>query len=386
MDNDYIDQWDINGTVYDIHAKDAGQPNGVAQLDANGRVPFSQLPESSVEYKGGWDANTNTPQLSAGVGTNGDMYVVTVAGQRDLGEGTKYFLPNDRVIYSGDVQVWQKFSSGDVKSVGGVTPTQSTGDVPVNGAISNVFSQNFAAKNRAVISDANGKLAESNVTSAELGTLSGIQSSVQTQLNGKQASVTGAATTILSADLTANRVLVSDANGKVAVSGVDATGISTVPTDHSSDQTTYGVGTEARYGHCKAKYPILNESTPIFDPASGTSSGTYVVPISTYPYEIHNLQYNNIAAVYPGDYTFNVNLQGSAYDLMKINIAKVEISYDGISWSEPAYSTDYVQKWLIYTPTNIPITFNNLITQNVRFARVTIVIERPGALGAVAFV
>ena len=33
-----------------------GQPNGVATLDENGRIPYNQLPESAVEYKGEWNA------------------------------------------------------------------------------------------------------------------------------------------------------------------------------------------------------------------------------------------------------------------------------------------------------------------------------------------
>lgn len=48
-------------------------------------------------------------------------------------------------------------------------------------------------------------------------------SSIQTQLNGKQASITGAATTITSSNLTASRVLVSDGSGKVAASSVTST-------------------------------------------------------------------------------------------------------------------------------------------------------------------
>ena len=45
----------------------------------------------------------------------------------------------------------------------------------------------------------------------------------QTALDGKQATITGAATTITSADLTADKALISDAQGKVAVSTVTAT-------------------------------------------------------------------------------------------------------------------------------------------------------------------
>ena len=46
---------------------------------------------------------------------------------------------------------------------------------------------------------------------------------LQTTLDGKQATVTGAATTITSSDLTANRALIADSSGKVAVSDVTST-------------------------------------------------------------------------------------------------------------------------------------------------------------------
>ena len=60
-------------------------------------------------------------------------------------------------------------------------------------------------------------------TAAELNFVDGVTSNIQTQLNGKQATITGAATSIVSADLTASRAMVSDATGKVAVSAVTAT-------------------------------------------------------------------------------------------------------------------------------------------------------------------
>ena len=55
-----------------------------------------------------------------------------------------------------------------------------------------------------------------SVTSAEIGRLSGVTSGIQSQLNDKQAKITGAATTIDTENLTASRVLVSDSDGKVS--------------------------------------------------------------------------------------------------------------------------------------------------------------------------
>ena len=103
MPVNYIDKWNANGQMYDIQDAGRGLPNGVATLDLNGRVPYSQLPESAVEFKGYWNAATNTPTLVDGTGTKGDMYYVDVAGTRDLGSGTQRFYVGDRVLYDGSV-------------------------------------------------------------------------------------------------------------------------------------------------------------------------------------------------------------------------------------------------------------------------------------------
>ena len=60
-------------------------------------------------------------------------------------------------------------------------------------------------------------------TATELNYTDGVTSNIQTQLNAKQATITGGASTITSSNLTANRALVSNASGKVAVSTVTST-------------------------------------------------------------------------------------------------------------------------------------------------------------------
>ena len=54
----------------------------------------------------------------------------------------------------------------------------------ITGGISNVITNNFTS-NRAIVSNSDGKLSSSDVTSTELGYLDGVTSSIQTQLNGK---------------------------------------------------------------------------------------------------------------------------------------------------------------------------------------------------------
>lgn len=60
---------------------------------------------------------------------------------------------------------------------------------------------------------------------------------LQTALNAKQANITGGATTIASSNLTANRALISDGSGKVAVSAVTSTELSRLDGVTSSVQT-----------------------------------------------------------------------------------------------------------------------------------------------------
>ena len=80
---------------------------------------------------------------------------------------------------------------------------------------------------RAVVTNSGGEIDSSVVTLAELALLSGISSNVQTQLtdlgNDKEDEITGAATTVTSANLTSDRVLLSDASGKISASDVTAT-------------------------------------------------------------------------------------------------------------------------------------------------------------------
>lgn len=89
---------------------------------------------------------------------------------------------------------------------------------------------------RVLVSDANGLPTHSSVTTTTLGYLDAT-SSIQTQLNAKQATITGAASTITSSDLTTSRALISNGSGKVAVSSVTDTELGYVSGVTSAIQT-----------------------------------------------------------------------------------------------------------------------------------------------------
>jgi len=67
------------------------------------------------------------------------------------------------------------------------------------------------------------KIHDGSISNTEFGYLNGVTSDIQTQINAKEDTITGAATTITSSDLTASRALISNGSGKVAVSTVTDT-------------------------------------------------------------------------------------------------------------------------------------------------------------------
>ena len=116
-----IPNTDITG-LGTASTKDAGSANGVATLDAGGKVPISELPAAvlgALSYQGTWNANTNTPTLTSSTGTKGYYYVVSVAGNTNL-DGITDWLVGDWAVYNGTV--WQKVDNTEtVTSVNGQT-------------------------------------------------------------------------------------------------------------------------------------------------------------------------------------------------------------------------------------------------------------------------
>jgi hypothetical protein len=105
--------------------------NGVPKLDVNGKILVSQLPNSVMEYKGTWDASTNTPTLVNGTGNQGDVYLCNVAGTVNFGAGPIAFFVGDQVIYSGTI--WQR-ASGASGTVTSVAVTESGDALTITGS------------------------------------------------------------------------------------------------------------------------------------------------------------------------------------------------------------------------------------------------------------
>jgi hypothetical protein len=81
-------------------------------------------------YAGTWNANTNSPTLTSGVGTKNTYYVVSVAGTTTL-DGISTWSVGDWAIFNGTV--WEKVLGGTTESFANVAITSATGYVYANG-------------------------------------------------------------------------------------------------------------------------------------------------------------------------------------------------------------------------------------------------------------
>ena len=150
----------INNTTYVVTLQ-------LKDQDGNnlGSAQTIDLPLESVVVSGSYDADNKQIVLTLQDGSTIDIPV------GDLISGLQTEITNDNKL------------SADL-----VDDSTSTNKFVTNGAATSIITNNLANA-RAVISDANGKIAASTTTSTEIGYLSGTTSSVQTQLNSKQATL-----------------------------------------------------------------------------------------------------------------------------------------------------------------------------------------------------
>jgi hypothetical protein len=100
----------------------------------------------ALNYKGTWNASTNSPALASGVGTKGDYYVVSVAGATAL-DGISNWGVGDWAAYNGSV--WQRVEGG----------------ADLNGVNLSVSGTSLLSGNTGVGGDTTGTIAGVSVTS-----------------------------------------------------------------------------------------------------------------------------------------------------------------------------------------------------------------------------
>lgn len=152
--------------------------------------------------KGTAGASPSAPSL-----TQGDLYYEIPCYRALVTNGSTVTLTDERVYVYTPTEVIEALNA-----------KQAT----ITGAATTITSSDLTAS-RALVSNSSGKIAISDITATELNHLDGTTSNIQEQINGKQSTITGGASSITSTDLTASRVLVSNSSGKVGVSAVTST-------------------------------------------------------------------------------------------------------------------------------------------------------------------
>jgi hypothetical protein len=129
----------------------------------------------------GITCNTDTTVTAGKVLKFNKINIPATSGGTDYGTGSngKVLKSNGTTVYWGD---------------------DNNTTYTFNGAVSTIKDSNLTAS-RALVSNSSGKVAVSSVTSTQLGYLSGVTSSIQTQLNGKLTQATADARYALKSEI-----------------------------------------------------------------------------------------------------------------------------------------------------------------------------------------
>lgn len=293
-----------------------------AESEARCEEIFARL-GTVIKIKGRVDTTEDLPQSG---NLDGDAYLVGYAG---LTAYPEYYWFSDHWEFLGtsaDKIEWGTLQGSIANQTDLQTALNNKQNV-ITGAASTITSSNLTA-NMALKTDGNGKVTNSSTTSTELSYLSGVTSKIQTQIDGKQATITGGATTIISSNLTANRALVSDGSGKVAVSAVNSTQLgylssvtSDIQTQLNNKQTTANLSqsldtstikypsNNAVKEYIKTVYPVgsLYFSTASTCPLQSLGIGTWTKVGTSL-----TLSVNTNAVVTTGDNYLGFNFTNSA--------------------------------------------------------------------------
>ena len=399
-----------------INLTEKGVSNGVATLDATGRVPYNQLPESAMEYQGTWDASTNTPTLADGTGTNGDFYVVSAGGTVNFGTAASprnvTFYVNDRVIYDGNTSQWARLPAGEVRSVNGmsgdVTLTASDVGAATGTDITNainaldVSSVGGAGKYISAISETNGKISATattmdttpTVNSTNAVTSGGVKTAIDNEATARDTAITNA---INALDVTDTAVsgkyvsAVSETDGIISVTRADLPN----PNTTNCAKSLCGYVTCSTAGNVAAKTVdlpgfVLTECVRLvvnFDEFNTATSdvtlnvnntGAYAIEYNGSPISSTNSSFQGYVNCYFNGYIWK--LTSSSYDAYTANNATCATYTYGNAYcsSGPNVSAKVANmyNYVLAAGSTFPITFR---VTNGRADKITLNINNTGA-------
>lgn len=176
----------------------------------NGTV-WQKIDNTGLTYSGVWDANTNTPTLTSSIGNEGHFYIVSVAGTTNLNGITDWQIGDWAIFTNG---VWLKIDNSD--TIGG---SGTTNELPYWVSPTTL-----------------GSLSTTTYPSlTELSYVKGVTSAIQTQLDSKTDKNIS-----LSTKLASSILGLSDAN-KLVEMNVGSANTLTIP---ASATTNFPIGTQ----------------------------------------------------------------------------------------------------------------------------------------------
>jgi len=380
------EELDLTGKIYDIrplpfHDREGGQSGGGTTITNHGSLT-GLLNDDHPQYlrTDGTRALTGIQSYQSQPTFSNDLQIITKKYVDDVdvlkldksifNTYTGTTVPNTYLTisnfntYSGTTVPATYLTINNFNTYSGATAILiGTKQDTITGAATTITTSNLTI-DRALISNGSGKVAVSTVTSTQLGYVAGVTSAIQTQLNTKaplaspaltgtpttptaaadtsttqiastafvvgqasainplmngsvtigtslrysrqdhvhpvdtsrQATITGAATTITTSNLTTDRVLISDGSGKVAVSTVTSTQLATV--------SARVYGTEYQLASALAS-TSTNSTTPVAKVTMTTTD----LPSGTYKIVVHWVWSRNSAA---NSGRFNVTIGGVA--------------------------------------------------------------------------
>jgi len=149
-----------------------------------------------VVYQGTWNASTNTPTLTSGVGTKGYYYVVSVAGSTNL-DGETLWGVGDWAVFNGSA--WQKVDGGDTSVVSSLTVTGLTGYMYANN--SSAVTASVTIPN-AGLANSTATLGNATITLGSTTTSVGNLTLTNATLSSSNVTITGGSINVQSTNIT----------------------------------------------------------------------------------------------------------------------------------------------------------------------------------------
>ena len=214
----------------------------------------------AVTYRGTWDASTNNPTLTSSVGTQGDYYVVSVAGSTNLNGITDWQI-GDWAIFNGSV--WQKVDNTDgVTSVNGQTGVVVLGPTDV-GATPNtayVIAGTGLSGGGVLTGNVTLNLANTAVTAATYGSASNV-AQVTIDAQGRITNATNVAIAISNSAVSGLGTMSIQNANDVNITGGSATGLANVSSGNVTVSTNFNANltTNANATFATSSLPLVPE-------------------------------------------------------------------------------------------------------------------------------